>query len=223
MLMRSFTKREKALLLVLVLIVLAGLYMLLVHNPVERSLEQLAGEKEDAEMMLQVAQVRAARYNEMKNELEEIFAQPEDQITVMPPYDNTKALMVELNHIFGELEYNLSFSDVVFQDNVAIRAVQFSFDAPSYEVARNIIDLLGHTGNRSLMNTLTIAPNENANSGPLYVNSNAKNLRGSSGSAQGAGHILAGPQTVSGTITFYELAPETAAPAAEATPAATEG
>lgn len=227
MLMRSFTKREKALLLVLVLIVLAGLYMLLVHTPVERSLTQLAEEKEDAELLVQVAQVRAARYNQMKNELEEIFSQPKDQITVMPPYDNTKALMVELNHIFGELEYNLAFSDVVFQEGVAIRAVQFTFDAPSYEVARNIIDRLGHTGNRSLMNTLTIAPNESSASGPLYVNSDTRNLRRTgSVSPQEKAHILSGPQTVSGTITFYELAPETAAPAEETpveTPASTEG
>lgn len=222
MLMRSFTKREKALLLVLVLIVLAGLYMLLVHNPVENSLARLAGEKEDAELLVQVAQVRAARYNQMKNELEEIFSQPKDQITVMPPYDNTKALMVELNHIFGELEYNLTFSDVVFQEGVAIRAVQFTFDAPSYEVARNIIDRLGHTGNRSLMNTLTIAPSENGR--VTHVDNIVRNLGRNDGvgSSQGVDHILAGPQTVSGTITFYELAPQTAAPAEE-TPTSTEG
>lgn len=220
MLMRSFNKREKALLLVLVLIVLAGLYLLLVHTPVENSLAQLAQEKEDAELLVQVAQLRASRYNKMKDELEEIFAQPKDQITVMPPYDNTKALMVELNHIFGELEYNLSFSDVVFEEGVAIRAVQFRFDAPSYEVARNIIDRLGHTGNRSLMNTLTIAPSETGSM--TRVDSVVRNIHGAgTGSAQGT-HIQEGPQTVSGTITFYELAPQTAAPAEE-TPTSTEG
>lgn len=214
MLMRSFTKREKALLLVLVLIVLAGLYMLLIHTPVENSLAQLEGEKEDAELQLQLSQARMGRYREMKAELEAIFAQPKDQITVMPPYDNTKALMVELNHILGELEYDLAFSDVVFQDNVAIRAVQFTFDAPSYEVARNIINLLGHTGNRSLMNTLTITPSVDV-AGTPYGNRIGRN-------AQDTSHIQEGPQTVSGTITFYELAPQTAAPAEE-TPTSTEG
>lgn len=221
MLMRSFTKREKALLLVLVLIVLAGLYLLLVHTPVENSLAQLAEEKEDAELLVQVAQVRASQYSEMKAELEEIFAQPADQITVMPPYDNTKALMVEFNHIFGELEYDLSFSDVVFEGGVAIRAVQFSFDAPSYAEARVIIDQLGHTGNRSLMNTLSISPSQ---SGSLD-NMSAGKGNGRVVREGDKAHIQEGPQTVSGTMTFYELAPETAAPAAEATPtpAATEG
>lgn len=214
MLTRSFTKQEKTLLLILVLVVLAALYMLLVHTPVENSLTELAAEKEDAELMLQVAQIRATQYNEMKAELEEIFAQPEDQITVMPPYDNTKALMVEFNHIFGELEYDLTFSDVVFEEGVAIRAVQFRFEAPSYAEARVIIDRLGHTGNRSIMNTLTIAPTDKESQG--------SNINSRADVSNQQRHIQEGSQTVSGTITFYELAPQTAAPAEEA-PASTEG
>lgn len=210
MLTRNFTKREKFLLLVLVLIVVAGLYVLLVHTPVERNLARLAQEKEEAEIVLQAAQIRMARYNQMKDELEEIFAQPQDELTVMPPYDNTKALMVEFNHIFGELEYNLTFSNVEFNENVAVRAVQFRFDAPSYAEARLIIDRLAHTGNRSLMNTLSISPTEEEG-----LSSNI-NLRGNLGIQR---HIQEGPQTASGTITFYELVPETAAPATDATAA----
>ena len=99
MLMRNFSRREKALLLVLVLILLVGLYVLAVHNPVKASLARLEGEKEDAELKQQVATIRLGQYSKMKAELEEIFAMPKDQLTVMPPYDNTKALMVQFNHI----------------------------------------------------------------------------------------------------------------------------
>lgn len=206
MLMRSFTKREKFLLLVLVLVMLVGLYVLGVHNPVKASLARLEGEKEDAELRLQVAQTRLGQYNDMKAELEEIFALPADQLTVMPPYDNTKALMVQFNHIFGELEYDLTFSPATFNDNVATRAVQFTFDAPSYEDARSIIQRLTHTGNRSLMNTLSIAPantrTENSRGGNI-------NLRTDRAAQQR--NIHEGAQTVSGTITFYELAERNAA------------
>lgn len=212
MLMRSFSRREKALLLVLVLILLAGLYVLAVHNPVKASLARLAGEKEDAELKQQVATIRLGQYNKMKAELEEIFAMPKDQLTVMPPYDNTKALMVQFNHIFGELEYDLNFSEVAFNENVATRAVQFRFDAPSYEEARLIVDKLNSTGNRSLMNTLSIAPSESQGTrGPVFVNSNSRNLRTAGKvSTQEKRHIQEGPQTVTGTITFYELAPQSA-------------
>lgn len=203
MLMRSFTKREKFMLLVLVLIMLVGLYVLAVHNPVKASLARLEQEKEDAELKLQVATIRLGQYNKMKTELEEIFAMPKDQLTVMPPYDNTKALMVQLNHIFGELEYDLSFSEVEFNENVATRPVRFTCDAPSYEEARLIVEKLNSTGNRSLMNTLSIAPAEEKGLGSninVYVSKAGKRYS-----------IREGPQTVSGTITFYELAPQKSA------------
>lgn len=212
MLMRNFSRREKALLLVLVLILLVGLYVLAVHNPVKASLARLEGEKEDAELKQQVATIRLGQYSKMKAELEEIFAMPKDQLTVMPPYDNTKALMVQFNHIFGELEYDLNFSEVVFNENVATRAVQFRFDAPSYEEARLIVEKLNSTGNRSLMNTLSIAPSDAQGSkGPVFVNSNSRNLRtGGTAATQEKRHIREGTQTVTGTITFYELAPKSA-------------
>lgn len=210
MLMRSFSRREKVLLLVLVLVMLMGLYVLAVHNPVKANLAQLAQEKEDLELKLQVTQVKLGQYKSMKAELEEIFAMPEDQLTVMPPYDNTKALMVQLNHILGELEYDLNFSEVKFNENVATRAVQFTFDAPSYEEARAIIQRLTHTGNRSLMNTLTIAPTEDKAQSNKGGNINLRSNR-TQGAVDRSQGIRSGPQTVSGTITFYELAPQKSA------------
>lgn len=202
MLMRSFTKREKVMLLVLVLVMFVGLYVLAVHNPVKANLARLEEEKEDADLRLQVAQIQAQKYREMESELEEIFAMPQDQITVMPLYDNAERLMVQLNHIFGELEYDLNFSEVAFQEKVAARGVQFTFTAPDYATARNIIQQLSHTGNRSLMNTLNIAPAEETESG-----FSAGNRRGA---PEKTDNILEGPLTVSGTITFYESAPNVA-------------
>lgn len=128
---------------------------------------------------------------------------PRDQLTIMPPYDNTKALMVQFNHIFGELEYDLNFSPATFNENVATRVVQFAFDAPSYEEARAIIQRLTHTGNRSLMNTLSIAPAQNKNqSGLSNINLRDSRARGAQVQLQ---NIQEGAQTVSGTMTFYEL------------------
>lgn len=202
MLMRSFTKREKAMLLVLVLVLFVGLYVLAVHNPVKANLARLEEEKEDADLRLQVAQIQAQKYREMESELEEIFAMPQDQITVMPLYDNAERLMVQLNHIFGELEYDLNFSEVAFQEKVAARGVQFTFTAPDYATARSIIQQLSHTGNRSLMNTLNIAPAESTGSG-----FSAGNRRSA---PEKSDNILEGPLTVSGTITFYESAPNVA-------------
>lgn len=204
MMTRSFTRREKILLLVLVVVMLVGLYVLVVHYPVKAELARLETEKEDAELQLQFAQAKSLKYAQMKQELDEIFVMPQDQITVMPLYDNAESLMVQLNHIFGELEYDLNFSEVSFQDKIATRGVQFTFDAPSYEVARSIIQQLAHTGNRSLMNTLSIAPYTGDGG---WSNINLRDTRQTTNS-----DILTGPQTVSGTITFYEYAPNAVTP-----------
>ncbi len=208
MLMRSFTRREKVLLVLLAVVVLIGLYVLLVHNPVKQQLADLAQEKADLELSVQVVKARQEQYNKMKAELDEIFAMPKDEITVMPPYDNIEALTVQLNGIFLGLEPNLQFQEPTREneeERVITRPIQFTFEAPSYQVARDIVEKLTHTGNRALMDSLSIAPagvQERDErliahlADPQYV-----------GVGEGVG-IQYGPLKVSGTINFYELAPE---------------
>ncbi len=196
MLMRSFSRREKVLLIILALILVIGLYVLLVQRPVEAKLDELALEKEDLKLDQQVAEVKLSRRNKMKKELDEIFALPQDQITVMPPYDNIETLMVQFNAIFMGLEPKLSFPEVRFEEGVATRPIQFEFAAPSYDQARAILTRLTRTGYRSLLDGLSIRP-EGADSvtrdGFLQINRS----------------IREGSVLVQGTIYFYELAPET--------------
>ncbi len=197
MLMRSFSRREKVMLVILALVLVVGLYVLLVQRPVEAKVDELALEKEDLELRQQVAEIKLGQYNKMKNELDEIFAMPKDQLTVMPPYDNIETLMVQFNAIFMGLEPKLSFPEVRFEEGVATRPIQFEFAAPSYDQARAILTRLTRTGYRSLLDGLSIRP-EGADSvtrdGFLQINRS----------------IREGNVSVQGTIYFYELAPETA-------------
>ncbi len=196
MLMRSFSRREKVLLVILALVLVVGLYVLLVQRPVEAKLDALALEKEDLELREQVAEIRLGQYSKMKKELDEIFSMPQNQITVMPPYDNIETLMVQFDSIFLGLEPKLSFPEVRVEEGVATRPIQFEFVAPSYDQARAILTRLTRTGYRSLLDGLSITP-EGADSvtraGFLQVNRS----------------IQQGSVSVKGTIYFYELAPET--------------
>ncbi len=197
MLMRSFSRREKVMLVILVLVLVVGLYVLLVQRPVEAKVDELALEKEDLELRQQVAEIRLGQYNKMKNELDEIFAMPKDQLTVMPPYDNIETLMVQFNSIFLGLEPKLSFPEVRFEEGVATRPIQFEFAAPSYDQARAILTRLTRTGYRSLLDGLSITPagaDSVTRDGFLQINRS----------------IREGSVLVKGTIYFYELAPETA-------------
>ncbi len=203
MLMRSFSRREKVLLVILALILVVGLYVLLIQRPVEAKLDELALEKEDLELQQEMAQIKLDQRNMMKEELDEIFALPQDQITVMPPYDNIETLMVQFNAIFMGLEPKLSFPEVRFEEGIATRPIQFEFVAPSYDQARAILTRLTRTGYRSLLDGLAIKPV-------------SERTGRRSGELLAGGNIQQGPVLVQGTIYFYELAPESAKEDADA-------
>ncbi len=198
MLMRSFSRREKVMLVILALILVVGLYVLLVQRPVEAKLDELALEVEDLDLKTQVAQIKLGQRNKMKKELDEIFALPQDEITVMPPYDNLETLMVQFNAIFMGLEPKLSFPEVQFNEGIATRPIQFEVVVPSYDQARAILTRLTRTGYRSLLDGLSITPAD------ATVSSRDVLLAGRS--------IQQGNVAVRGTIYFYELAPQTLEP-----------
>ena len=199
MLMRSFSRREKVMLVILALVLVVGLYFLFVHRPVEARLEELALEQEDLDLQTQVAQIRLAQRNSMQAELDEIFALPKDRITVMPEYPNLEKLMMQFDSIFMGLEPRLSFPAVRFNEGIATRPIDFEFEAPSYEEGRAILTRLTRTGNRSLLDGLSITPSQ--------IRTTTIRGRVTTQRVEN-GNIQEGSVVVKGTIYFYELAPE---------------
>lgn len=179
LLTRRFSNREKALILVLAVILVIGLYVLLVHYPVTDRIQQAEYDAAEVEDEIAVAQARLAVYNGMKAELDEIFAMPPEDVTVLPAFDNVQNLMNMFNDIFAGTDPSLSFSNVQEQGKVAVRPVQFSFTATSYAHARQVLTALTGTGCRCLLDGLTFAPVD--------------------------GDVESGALRVSGNITFYEL------------------
>ena len=179
---RSFTRREQVLILVLVLAALVGLYFYAVHYPIVNRLEEIETEQEEIALRTEVAEKRASQYRAMKAELEEIFAMPEDQITVMPEYDNFQTLMNYFNVIFLGTDPVLNFDAVRTSGKIATRTVRFSFTAEGYAQAKHILDQLTDTGFRCLLDSVSLVPSESD------------------------GEVELSPLRVSGTVTFYELA-----------------
>lgn len=177
---RRFTLREKVLLGLLIVILLIGLYFFLVHYPIENRLEEIASERDEVEMQIEIAEAREKIYNDMQEELQDIFTQPADEITYMPKYDNIQVLMSKFNEIFLDLEPRMTFSSVIIENGIVTRPISFSFQAPSYEKAKEVLIELTGTGFRCLLSNITVSPS--------------------------SGSIFSDSLTVSGTITFYELA-----------------
>ncbi len=177
---RNLSRREKVLLLVLVLIGLIGLYFYLVHYPIVNRMSEIENERGEVADQQIVADARSAVYKSMKDELDVIFAMPEDKITVMPNYDNIQVLMQQFNTIFANVSPELSFDTVTVSDGVAVRTMRFSFAASGYEEAKEVITNLTGTGFRCLLSGLTLSPSD--------------------------GDVETNELHVSGVITFYENA-----------------
>lgn len=179
---RKLTRREQFLMLLLVLIIIIGLYFYLVHYPIEQRYEEIAAEREEIALQTDVAVVRAGIYQSMKMELDEIFAMPEEEITVMPEYDNIQTLMNYFNVIFVGTDPVLNYDAVRVNGKIATRTIRFTFTATDYNHAKKILGQLTDTGFRCQLESVSIVPAENG------------------------GEVETGAQKVSGTITFYELA-----------------
>ncbi len=175
----SFSKRQKAFLLTIAAIMLAGFYFFAVQVPVSAETEELKTGIADISAQLEDARADKAEYLEMKTELERILSLPDSERTYLPDYDNIGELMLCFNDIFFGVTPELRANSVTIEDGVAERLVSFGFSADSYEDAIAILTKLSHTGFRSQLQNLSVTAID--------------------------GGIGSGGVKVSGSIVFYEL------------------
>lgn len=183
---KAFTKREKVLMTILAVLLVAAVYFLAVHRPVTEELDRIRAETQAADSELVVLQAKAKRLSDMKAELEEILADPHAAVT--PQYDNLKQLMTFLNTVMaGTRDYDISFQTQLpgEEGSVVRRTASMRFVCASYADARAIIEALRDCPWRCLANDLSITP---------AGEQRAKDDR----------PITEGPVQVSLTVTFFE-------------------
>ncbi len=138
MLSRRFTTREKILLLVLALILLAELYFLLVHQRVKREFAEARERTEIATVSYDLESARAAKKQEMLDKIRK--ATSDSGVHPLPDYDNSTNVVAYLNGVMAATEeYNLVFNTVDFNNYVAIRPINMSFICRNYAAVRDIV------------------------------------------------------------------------------------
>jgi len=155
---KKLSAREFVLLIVLVIILLGVCYYMFYYTPMQKEIQSLNNQTSETEMEVSLATANFNSMSKMQDELDEIFALPEDQITEIAPYDNAKVVMSELNGILGQsLNYGLTFADPVIEDNGTVRrTVNMSFTCASYNAAKKIIEDLCTGQWRCLMKNLSV-------------------------------------------------------------------
>lgn len=180
MMHREFTQREKVLLLLLTVLLMALGYVKLFFEPLQANLAAAQARQAEAENTLLVEQVKLSRMQAMEAELEALKASGNVQDAALPPYDNVENVMVQLNAILSAAQdYSLTFQEVAFgEDGLASRPIQMTFTAGRYDAARSILNDLYHCYYRCSLDSVAVSAEED-------VSRNS-------------------PVTVSLTVTFYE-------------------
>lgn len=154
---RKLTAREWILLGVLAVLAAVSGYVMLFYMPVTTQRDNAINEAELCRLELEAAQLRLEDKRRMERELEEIFSQSEDPLS-LAPYDNLQPVMMELHAILGGAEdYSLSFGTVDAEEPIVRRSISLTYTAGSYAAARDILQRLHDSAYRCMLDSVSIS------------------------------------------------------------------
>lgn len=146
MLTKKFSRREKVLFLILIVMLLALFYYTSIWQPTSATISVAEATIAELQDYLIVEEAMAAKIASMREGLSEI-SRPPVTTTVTPNYDNFPNLLDELNEALSiTSNKNLSFGDPAIQNGVATRILQLSFDVANYDDAKTVLESI-HAGN----------------------------------------------------------------------------
>ena len=154
---RDFTAKEKALLLVLLIVILGLLYYQFVHVPVTDALNRAASEKEALEVELDGVNVRVAQLERMKNEIDSL----DGPLKAMPSYNNGRNVVKLLNNVLGSMGYNINLSKITKNGDQVRRIITLQFEAPDFETVASTFAQLTGSEYRCLISDVKYATNYN--------------------------------------------------------------
>lgn len=182
---RVFTTREKVLLLVFVIILMAAGYYWVIEQPVSERISAAASAEAGYQDEMMTETVKAKQIKDMKAVLDAGLDGQSKPVSAIPDYDNLENVMVQLDAILTPaLDYSLTFSDVQPDGKLISRPISMTFKCDGYTAAKNIVDNLYHSIYRCTLDNIT--------------------MTASAKDRDGAPDLNKDQVSVSLTVTFYE-------------------
>lgn len=183
MLNREFTKREKVLILILVLLLLFSGYFRFVLQPSQDRINAANNTRADIENSMTIETARSQRLSQMRDAIASYEDKNGGEGSVVPVYDNIDNVMIQLGAILSQTaDYSLTFDDLQYGDDYITRPVEMNFTCVSYDAAKKIVKDLDGCVYRCSLDDITV----------------------STGSGNGGVDITKGTVAVKLTATFYE-------------------
>lgn len=175
---RSFTTKEKLLLLLLCLILVGLAYYQFVDQPVRQALDAAHAEAESLTTELKTVEAKLQKMRRMRAEMEDITAG--GTASEMGSYNNSKAEIAMLNDVLRDtLEYSITFANVTRNGDQIRRNFTLQFTTDNYQTVERILSSLAESHYRCLVGDVRC-------------------------SASKEGNVLTGNITINATATFFE-------------------
>ena len=143
---RELTKREKTLLLILVVLVLVLGYCKLFLEPIDRQITSFRTNTD----------IEQAQLEQMQQAIAAIKASGQER--ALPQYDNDQALMTELDKLMAAtLQYEVDCTEGTTQEGyLVLRPVTLTYQTASYAQSRQIIDALSASANVNFLSNVDV-------------------------------------------------------------------
>lgn len=172
---RSFTTREKVMMLILLILLMAAGCGKFYHAPLAARIADTEARLAETTDSIMIENIRYQRMQEMQAELEH---QNEAQLgadSIIPAFNNIESVMVQLDAILSQSdEYSLSFSplsSISEDDRLVLRPIQMNFQAKNYTLAKKILsDLEGCPYRCSISDISLSASNDVYQNSPVSAN-----------------------------------------------------
>lgn len=161
MMSRSFTKREKILLLVMAVLLLGLVYYQFVIREAADAVERYDVKELESELLIE--QAKAQSKAQMLAEIEKGTT---DVNGIVASYNNIKNEIRELNDILsGTSGYNISFEQAVRSGDTARRDITITYEASNYKKARSVMKSLKNCKYRCMIKDVSFTSQSEGSSG----------------------------------------------------------
>ena len=156
---RDFTRKEKALLIFLSLLMIGLAYYRFVDMDVRETIEKSNAEADNLRIELQTLQARVTLLRNLQAQLDAM--EEEDALSYMPSYNSVKEEVAFLNDVLASAEkYSISFADVTRSGAQIRRSFTLQYTTLTYSAAEEIIRELCGYKNRCLVSDIYFSNNE---------------------------------------------------------------
>lgn len=166
--MKSVNKKLLILAAIILCFGLAAAYYMLVWQPVNNMIEEY--DISILEERMQLAVTRQARIKQMK---EEIAANSGRTTGLIADYNNLENELHELYALMADTtNYSITFDNPTIDTNLVRRSIHLDFSVPSYSMARSILEQLQKGRYQCLLHDVALSLEINQTAGTVGVHAN---------------------------------------------------